>query len=143
MLYPDIHLGTDKLIIEDGDISTTGGVMAWFDLGLRMIDRFISPVIMLDVARFFLVAPQESEQIFYSTFAPQYHHGGGEILKAQHWMQGQFRVGKAREPLEFSSLPLSQMAWKVGYEYPDAFRQSFKKIMGLSPGEYRQEFAVE
>jgi len=180
-LFPDVHLDTDKLIIEDGDIVTAGGVMAWIDLGLRMIDRFISPSVMLEVARFFLVDPKGREQRFYSTFAPQLRHGDEAILKAQHWLQANcdqsvsvvdmssiaglsartflrrfqqattlnptaylqlLRVGKARELLEFSSLPFNQIAWKIGYEDPGAFRKVFIKIMGLSPGEYRRRFTV-
>jgi transcriptional regulator GlxA family with amidase domain len=44
------------------------------------------------------------------------------------------RVGRARETLEFSSLSISEISWKVSYEDPGAFRKVFQKIMG-SPSE--------
>ena len=38
--HVDICVDKDKLIIDHGDVMTAGGVMAWIDLGLRLIDRF-------------------------------------------------------------------------------------------------------
>jgi transcriptional regulator GlxA family with amidase domain len=43
-LFPAIHVNTDKLMIDDGDIVTAGGIMAWIDLGLRLIHRWIGQV---------------------------------------------------------------------------------------------------
>ena len=51
------------------------------------------------------------------------------------------RVGKARELLEFTRRPVDQIAWSVGYEDPAAFRRVFARIVGLSPGDYRNRFA--
>ena len=53
--YPKIRVAADKPIIDDGDIITAGGVMAWIDLGLCLVDRFIGPTIRPASARFFLV----------------------------------------------------------------------------------------
>ncbi|PTL76441.1 GlxA family transcriptional regulator [Vitiosangium sp. GDMCC 1.1324] len=179
--FPAIRLDADKLLIEDGDIITAGGVMAWVDLGLRLVDRLLSPSIMLATARFLLVDPSGREQRFYSNFAPKLHHGDAAILKVQHWLQAHgserltlpmmaakavlgertflrrfqkatglnptayvqhLRVGKAREMLETTNLPLEQVAWRVGYEDPGAFRKVFLKLMGLSPGDYRRRFSI-
>lgn len=52
------------------------------------------------------------------------------------------RMGKARDLLEQSVLAVDEIAWRVGYEDPSAFRKTFHKILGLSPGEYRRRFAV-
>ncbi|MEM9488335.1 MAG: GlxA family transcriptional regulator [Myxococcota bacterium] len=179
--FPEIELDTDKLLIDDGDIITAGGLMAWTDLGLKLIDRLLGSAITLATARYFLVDPGGREQRFYSSFAPKLSHGDSAILKVQHWlattsdekitlpaMAGkaglgertflrrfhratglkpirylqQLRVGKARGMLELSSMTVDEIAWKVGYEDTSAFRKLFKRIMGLSPGEYRRRFAV-
>ncbi|MDC0709639.1 GlxA family transcriptional regulator [Stigmatella sp. ncwal1] len=179
--FPAIRLDADKLLIEDGDIITAGGVMAWVDLGLRLVDRLLSPGVMLATARFLLVDPAGREQRFYSNFAPKLNHGDEAILKVQHWLQvhglekltlprmaaqavlgertflrrfqkatglnptayvQHLRIGKAREMLEGSNLPIEQVAWRVGYEDPGAFRKIFLKVMGLSPGDYRRRFSV-
>src|SRR5579862_9385663 len=36
--FPEIRVDTEKLIIDDGDIITAGGLMAWVDLGLKLVD---------------------------------------------------------------------------------------------------------
>jgi len=51
------------------------------------------------------------------------------------------RVGKARELLEFTRRSVDQIAWTVGYEDATAFRRVFNRVMGLSPGEYRNRFS--
>jgi len=179
--YPDIALDTDKLLIEDGDIITAGGLMAWVDLGLKLVDRLLGPAIMLSTARLFLVDPGGREQRFYSIFAPNLTHGDAAILKVQRWLQSRsgekitqammaaeaglgertflrrfhkatglkptqyiqhLRVGKARDMLELSVLTVDEIAWRVGYEDPSAFRKIFQRVMGLSPGEYRRRFGV-
>ncbi len=88
--YPDCKVDTDRMVIEDGDLITAGGVMAWTDLGLRLIDRFAGPTVMLAVARFFLVDPGGREQSYYSAFAPSLDHGDKAILTAQRWLQIHF-----------------------------------------------------
>ena len=52
----------------------------------------------------------------------------------------QLRVGKARELLEFTKLPMNQISWKVGYEDPSSFRKVFRRSLGLSPAEYQSRF---
>lgn len=179
--FPDVALDTDRLVIDDGDIITAGGVMAWVDLGLRIVERFLGPAVMLTTARYLLVDPGGREQRFYSSFTPTLTHGDAAVLKVQHWLQSQtrrkvtlammaaraglgertflrrfhgatglrpteyvqqLRVGKAREMLEASKLTVDEVAFRVGYEDPGAFRKVFLRWMGLSPGDYRRRFSV-
>lgn len=179
--FPDVKLDPDKIVIEDGDIITAGGLMAWTDLGMRIVDRLYGPSIMLETGRFLLVDPSGREQRHYSSFAPRLTHGDEAILKVQHWLQSKgarnivvsdmakqagmeertflrrfkaatglkpteyaqhLRIGKARELLEFTRRTVDQIAWSVGYEDPAAFRRLFHRLIGLTPGEYRQRFYV-
>ena len=52
------------------------------------------------------------------------------------------RVNKAQDLLQFSRLPIDNVAWEVGYSDPGAFRKVFTRIVGLKPGEYRQRFSA-
>lgn len=179
--FPDVLLDPDRMVVEDGDIITAGGLMAWTDLGLRLVDRVFGPSVMIETSRFLLIDPAGREQRHYSSFAPRLTHGDEAILKVQHWLQSRagrstsvpemaaqagmeertflrrfksatdmkpteyaqhLRVGKARELLEFTKRTVEQIAWSVGYEDPAAFRKTFHRIMGLSPGDYRQRFSV-
>ena len=180
-LFPEIRVNSDKLMIDDGDVITAGGLMAWVDLGLQLIQRWIGPSIMMATAHFFLVDAAGREQRFYSPFAPRLEHGDAAALQVQHWLQLHYaervtvdamavraklgertflrrfrnatglkpneylqhvRIAKAREALEFSMQSVNEIAWKIGYEDPGAFRKIFNRIVGLSPGEYRKRFGI-
>lgn len=177
--FPDVELDIDRIIIEDGDIVTAGGAMAWTDLGLRMVDRFLGSQVMNETARALLIDPSRREQCYYSAFSPILTHGDTAILKVQHWLQKteaqdidlstlancaqleertflrrfhkatgmtsteycqRLRIGNAKDFLQFSLLAVEQIAWKVGYSDVSAFRKIFKRIVGLTPSEYRQRF---
>lgn len=125
--FPKIAVDGDKLVIEDGDIITAGGVMAWVELGLKIIERFISPAIVLSVARFFLVDAAGREQRFYSAFAPKLSHGDEVILKVQHWLQ--------RHAAERVTLPQMAAQAKLGER---TFLRRFQKSTGLNPTRYLQ-----
>ncbi len=179
--FPAAKPDTDRLIIDDGDIITAGGVMAWTDLGLILIARILGPTIMMDTARLMLIDPPGREQRFYSAFAPSLSHGDAAILKLQHWLQAhgtttsdlaalataagleqrtlirrfrnatgmttgeyiqRLRMARAQDQLQFSAAPVERIAWDVGYEDASAFRRIFRRIVGLSPVEYRRRFRI-
>ncbi len=179
--HPRVKVDSDRLLVDEGDIITAGGVMAWVDLSLHLVDRFAGPRVMLETARLLLVDPPRREQRFYSTFTPPLDHGDEIVLQVQHWLQQSYaetqsvgalaersqmsertflrrfqkatglkpteyvqslRVGKAREALEFSRDSINEIAWRVGYEDPGAFRKIFRRIIGLSPREYRRRFGA-
>jgi transcriptional regulator GlxA family with amidase domain len=129
--FPDICVDKDKLIIDHGDVMTAGGVMAWIDLGLRLIDRFIGPTIMLETARFFLVDPAGREQRFYANFSPPMKHGDVPVLQVQLWLQS----GKAK------SATVSEMATEARLG-ERTFLRRFLKATGLTPTEYVQHLRV-
>jgi transcriptional regulator GlxA family with amidase domain len=177
--FPEVTLDIDRLMIDGGDIISVGGLMAWTDLGLKLVERFLGPVVMALTARMLLVDPPGREQRYYSGFAPRLTHGDAAIVKAQHFLQAnggkdtrlailaeqagleertflrrfqhatgmtatdyaqRLRVAKAQELLQFGHLPIERIAWEVGYSDPGAFRKIFFRIVGLTPGEYRQRF---
>lgn len=180
--FADVELDTNRIIIEDGDIVTAGGVMAWTDLGLRMVDRILGSRVMNETARMLLIDPSRREQCYYSTFSPLLTHGDAPILKVQHWLQKteaqdidlatlasraeleertflrrfhkatgmtstqycqHLRIGNAKDFLQFSSSSVEQIAWRVGYGDVSAFRKIFKRIVGLTPSEYRRRFNTD
>ncbi|WP_395392359.1 GlxA family transcriptional regulator [Novosphingobium sp. BL-8A] len=177
--FPEVRVDADRIVIEDGDLITAGGLMAWTDLGLRLVDRLLGPSVTIETAKFLLIDPAGREQRHYSSFAPRLTHGDEAILKVQHWLQSRagratslaeiseqagleertlqrrfknatgmkpieyvqhLRIGKARELLEFTRRPIDQIAWTVGYEDSTAFRRTFHRILGLTPGDYRARF---
>lgn len=129
--YPAPLLDIDKLIVDDGDVVTAGGLMAWVDLGLRLIDRFAGRAVMQSTARFFLVDPSGREQRYYSTFQPRLDHGDAPIRKVQHWLQ--------RRCDETVTVPGMAAIAGLGER---TFLRRFQKATGLKPSEYLQHLRV-
>jgi transcriptional regulator GlxA family with amidase domain len=52
------------------------------------------------------------------------------------------RVGRAREMLQSGRKSIENIAWEVGYGDAGSFSRLFVKIVGLTPGDYRQRFSA-
>ncbi len=130
--FPDLKVEPEKIVIDDGDIITAGGLMAWTDLGMRLIDRLLGPSIMVETSRFFLVDASGREQRHYGSFAPRLTHGDEAILKVQHWLQAK----GAR------AVNVADMAREAGLE-ERTFLRRFKAATGTKPTEYAQCVRME
>ncbi len=71
------------------------------------------------------------------TFLRRFEKATG--LKPKNYMQ-RFAIQKACDLLEESRVPFETIARDVGYEDVGACRKLFVRIMGLTPGEFRQRF---
>ena len=64
--------------------------------------------------------------------------------KITHYSPQQYilrrRIGKAQCLLIYTSLPLTEIAARVGYEDSNYFSRVFKKVIGISPRLYRQKW---
>lgn len=129
--FPDAQLDTDRLIIDGSDIISAGGLMSWTDLGLKLVDRFLGPVVMAKAARMMLVDPPGREQRYYSGFVPRLSHGDAAILKAQHLLQAS----------EGKEARLSILADEAGLEQR-TFLRRFQKATGLTATDYAQRLRV-
>jgi transcriptional regulator GlxA family with amidase domain len=129
--FPDVKVDASKVLIEDGDILSAGGMMAWTDLGLRVIDRLLGPTIMIEAAQFWLIDPAGREQRHYSTFAPRLAHGDEAILKVQHMLQA--------DPARSVTVP--ELAREVSMEQR-TFLRRFKAATGMTPIEYVQHLRI-
>jgi len=130
--FPRLRVEPEKIVIDEGDIITAGGLMAWTDLGMRLIDRLLGPTIMVETSRFFLVDASGREQRHYGSFAPRLTHGDEAILKVQHWLQAK----GAR------SVSIADMAREAGLE-ERTFLRRFKAAAGVRPTEYAQCVRIE
>ncbi|MDQ3060874.1 MAG: GlxA family transcriptional regulator [Pseudomonadota bacterium] len=125
--FPQVRVDADRLIIDDGDVITAGGLMAWTDLGLRLVDRLLGPTVMIDTARVLLVDPPGREQRYYSVFSPRLTHGDAAVLRVQHWLQ----ATQARD------IALATLAAQARLE-ERTFLRRFQKATGMTSTEYCQ-----
>ena len=61
----------ERILVDDGDIVTAGGVMAWLDLGLLLVERWQGVEIVTQTARHLLIDPSGREQKNYRSFRPR------------------------------------------------------------------------
>ncbi len=129
--YPAIKLKADTPIVDDGDLITTAGLMAWSELGLRLVNRLLGPSIATGTARFLVVEHSDSASECGSNFSPILSHGDASILKVQHWLQS---TGA-------TDVSLAAMAERAGLE-ERTFLRRFRAATGLKPTEYCQHLRV-
>lgn len=128
---PTTRIDTGRMIIDDGDIITAGGILAWTDLGLTLVERLLGPSVMLETARFLLVDPPGRAQQPYGHFIPRLDHGDAAILTVQHWLQ---QTG-ARD------VSVADLAERARLE-ERTFLRRFRKATGLRPTEYAQQIRI-
>lgn len=129
--FPDVRLDVDQLIIDADDIISAGGIMAWTDLGLRLVDRYLGPTIMLETARILLIDPPGRQQRYYRGFTPRLAHGDTAVLAVQHWLH-ETGGGDAA---------LVELAQRAGLEQR-TFLRRFRKATGMTTTEYCQRLRV-
>jgi transcriptional regulator GlxA family with amidase domain len=52
------------------------------------------------------------------------------------------RVERAKRRLEQGGDSIEEISWMVGYEDPGSFRRLFKRLTGLTAGQYRRRFRM-
>ncbi|HCE6543730.1 TPA: GlxA family transcriptional regulator [Pseudomonas aeruginosa] len=129
--FPEVRVDADRLIIDDGDVITAGGLMSWTDLGLRLVDRLLGPTVMIATARMLLVDPPGREQRYYSVFSPRLTHGDAAVLKVQHWLQA----------TQAKDIALGTLAAQAKLEERTLLRR-FQKATGMTTTEYCQRLRV-
>lgn len=130
--YPDLRLDTDQLLIEYTDLITAGGLMAWVDLALALIERFAGYGAAVETARHFIVDFRRRDQRRFRRFLPELRHGDAAVLKAQHFLERRVETAvTVADAAEASGLP------------GRSFLRRFKAATGLAPQHYLQELRIE
>lgn len=129
--FPRIHLAEENMVLDEGDIITAGGILAWADLGLTLVERLLGPATMLATARFLLVDPPRSSQRPFASFVPRFDHGDDAIRRAQHHLHAH-----AREAANMSELHgIAGMTERT-------FLRRFTAATGHRPNVYLQQVRV-
>ena len=50
-------------------------------------------------------------------------------------------IAQAKNLLIHSDLEIKEVAYTLGFNYPQYFNRAFKQSVGITPGEFRLEFA--
>lgn len=129
--FPNVDVAVDRMVLDDGDILTAGGILAWTDLGLTLVSKLLGPSVMLATARFLLVEPPGRAQLPFAQFIPVFDHGDAAILRVQHRMH----ATGAQEQTVADLASLAGMSERT-------FLRRFAKATGLRPTEYAQQVRI-
>ena len=130
--FPASQLQPEHLLIDDHDLVTTGGMMAWVDLGLALVRRWQGPDIVARTCRQMLIDPHGREQSNYRIFRPKLDHGDDAIRTLQFWIAGHIA--------DDLSVPVL-----AGYAAMSArsLQRRFSEATGLPISRYVQEIRIE
>jgi len=130
--FPEVQLKAEKMLVDEGDIVTAGGVTAYLDLCLHLIRRFGTAELASAVSSTFLIDASREAQLPYRSCSQPKNHTDTEILAAQHWLEENFA-----EPVTVAHLA------KLAGLGERTFLRRFKRATGDTPSEYLQSLRVE
>ncbi|MEM9228683.1 MAG: GlxA family transcriptional regulator [Pseudomonadota bacterium] len=129
--HGDIDVADRNLVLDDGDIISAGGILAWTDLGLTLVERFFGRSTMLSTARFLVIQPPRATQLPYSEFIPNFDHGDAAILRVQHHIHADLKA----------TLKLDDLSEIAGLG-SRTFIRRFAKATKLNPNLYVQQARI-
>lgn len=131
-VFPEAQVNAQHILIDDNDIVTAGGLMAWVDLGLFVVARELGAEITSLTARHLLVDPSGREQRNYRSFRPILTHGDIPILRIQHYLEKAYA----------ETLTVRILAEQAGLSQR-TFMRRFKSATGRPPNSYIQDLRIE
>ncbi|EIK94642.1 AraC family transcriptional regulator [Pseudomonas sp. M47T1] len=128
--FPQIKVLPHEVAVDEGDLVTSSGTLAWQHLGLAVLAHYWGASLAVETHGW-LHVPMRDEPLPPSPFQPRLEHGNAAVLKVQLWLQGNRAMG----------VTLDEMAACAGLE-PRTFLRRFHACTGLKPTEYCQHLRI-
>lgn len=130
--YPQVKLNAEQLISRDQNIYCAGGGLAWFDLGLHLIERFYGFEIAMQSAKSFVIDYRRDSQLSYSLMKIGQPHHDGLVLKIQDWIEQNYA----------KAFTLDDVAIQFNVTVRTLIRR-FKSALDIAPNQYIQALRIE
>ena len=130
--YPQVKLNADLMISRDQNIYCAGGGLAWFDLGLHLIERFYGFEVAMQSAKSFVIDYRRDSQLSYSLMKIGQPHHDEMVQKVQNWLEQHFHE-------EFT---LNALAERFNVTTRTLIRH-FKQALNIAPNQYLQAIRIE
>ncbi|WP_417566396.1 GlxA family transcriptional regulator [Marinobacter sp.] len=130
--YPAVDLQSDKLVTVDGHVACAGGGMAWWDLGVYLVERYAGAKVARELAKAFVIDAGRTSQAPYSALQARRYHSDAAILRLQDWLDGHYS-----QPVN-----LHFLASLSGLTERSLIRR-FKAATGDTPTGYLQVLRIE
>ncbi|SMF04414.1 GlxA family transcriptional regulator [Desulfovibrio gilichinskyi] len=134
--YPKVDLHSEQMLIDGGNYICAGGAMAWQDLALHIVARFMNKEIASKCAKTLVMDSTRNVQTPYFMFDQHLKSGTGftdrNIEIVQKWMQQNYYR-------HVELLELAEIA-EIGVR---SFLRRFKRTTGHTPVQYLQQLRIE
>ncbi|WP_417070646.1 GlxA family transcriptional regulator [Niveibacterium terrae] len=129
--YPAVKLRAHAVLVEAGNLLTSGAATSHHNLGLRLVERFAGADLAMMCARLMLVDIRRESQAPYANFQQYFGHGDALIARSQQWLQQ-----RLAEPFR-----LDELARAVGASERTLIRR-FRVALGDTPLHYLQQLRL-
>jgi len=130
--FPAVRVEADRMLIDRGNVVTSGGLSAWQDLGLYLIRGECSPEIALEVASTFLINPGDRSQLAYARTSLDLPATDGLVEKALAFIKAECG----------SPIGVRDVAAHCGTTVRTLLR-AFDRAHADSPGNLLRQFRLE
>lgn len=130
--FPSVDLQPERLVTVDGHIACAGGGMAWWDLGIHLVERYAGTQVARELAKAFVIDVGRTSQAPYSALQARRYHSDAAILKLQDWLDAHYA-----EPVTLAGLAA------VAELTERSLIRRFKAATGDTPNAYLQILRIE
>ena len=129
--YPQVTLRPDQLITHDGNILCDGGGLAWYDLGLYIIELFCDHQTAQATAKTFVIDTGRVNQLTYSPLISKKYHQDKMVRNVQEWMELNFHT----------QVQIADIGRQFAVSNRTLIRR-FKEAIQMTPSQYLQEVRI-
>ncbi len=130
--YPQVDLKADQLITRDDNIYCAGGGLAWFDLGLHMIERSFGFETAIQTAKAFVIDYRRDSQLSYSLMRLAKPHKDDLVKQVQAWLEEHYAAG----------FTVDELAERFSVSKRTLIRR-FNAALDMPPNTYVQSIRIE
>jgi len=130
--YTRVNLRPHQLITANDTIFCAGGGMAWFDLGLFLVERYCGVEVARTLAKAFVLDMGRQNQAAYASVHARRYHQDQTILAVQQWLDQNLAT----------PIRLDELAERFNLS-PRTFKRRFRAATGETPLNYLQSLRVE
>jgi transcriptional regulator GlxA family with amidase domain len=130
--FPQVNLQADQLITRDENIFCAGGGIAWFDLGLHIIERSIDFETAMQTAKAFVIDYRRDSQLSYSLMRIAKPHQDEMVNTIQANIEQDCTL----------SLSIEDLATQHNVSQRTLIRR-FNSALGMPPNTYLQSVRIE
>jgi transcriptional regulator GlxA family with amidase domain len=131
-MYPEVEIVDGSVIIEDGQIYSSGGANSLWNLLLYLLEKYTDRNTAVLAAKFFAIDIDRDNQGAFTIFTGQKEHNDKEILLAQNFIEKSYS----------ERLTVNALAETVSISQR-TFERRFKQATNNTPVEYMQRVRVE